>query len=535
VLEDLDRCYRAVQARDPRFDGWFFVGVTTTGIYCRPSCPARTPRPDRVRFFPSAAAAQQGGFRACLRCRPDAVPGSPEWNVRADVVGRALRLVADGVVDREGVAGLARRLNYGVRHLHRLLSTEVGAGPLALARAQRAQTARVLIETTTLSMADVAFAAGFASVRQFNDTVRQALGRTPTELRHHARHVRASATAPRDATAGRVTLLRRNALGAVALRLPYRRPMSTRPLFDFLGVRAVPGLEHDDGTVYARTLRLPHGNGSVELSPAPARDSADPGYVAARLLLEDLRDLGAAVAACRRLLDLDADPEAVDAALGEDPFLRPLVARVPGRRVPGTVDGFELAVRAVSGQQVSVAGARSVVGRLVRMAGTPIERADEAAGAPGGDALDRVFPSPEEVLAAPDAAFAMPASRRAAVRALARAVDEGALTIDRGADPAEVADGLLRLPGIGPWTAAYVAMRALGDPDAFLPTDLGVIRGLERVGIGRSRERVLEAAERWRPWRAYATAHLWGVEDATATTPRAHDQSRGRTTKEDAA
>ena len=330
---DFERCYRAVDSRDQRFDGWFYTGVRTTGIYCRPSCPAVTPKRENVDFFPSAAAAQRTGLRACRRCRPDAAPGSPDWDVRADVVGRAMRLIADGVVDRDGVPGLAARLGYTERHLHRMLTAQVGAGPLALARAQRAQTARILIETTDLGLAEIAFAAGFGSVRQFNDTIREVYAAVPSHLRATARH--------RPAGTG---------AGTVSLRLAYRAPLHVDALLDFFALRALPGLERVGDGSYSRGLRLPHGPAEVTLTPLP-------GYVAATLRLTDVRDLAPAVARCRRLLDLDADPEAVD----DDPRRRPGAHRrgrkEPGVRVPRAVDGFEMAVRAIVGQQVSVAGA----------------------------------------------------------------------------------------------------------------------------------------------------------------------------------
>jgi AraC family transcriptional regulator of adaptative response / DNA-3-methyladenine glycosylase II len=502
VVEDFEHCYRAVQSRDPRFDGWFFTAVSTTGIYCRPSCPARTPAREHVRFYQSAAAAQQAGYRACLRCRPDAVPGSPEWNVRADVIARAMRCIADGVVDREGVAGLAARLGYGARHLHRMLVAEVGAGPLALARAQRAQTARLLVETTGLGMAEIAFAAGFSSVRQFNDTVRQLLGRTPAELRARSAGARRRRPSPEQRPGAGVAT-------TIALRLPYRRPMAAAEALAFHGARAVPGLETFEAGTYTRTLRLPHGHALVVLAPGD-------GHVAARLALTALSDLAAAVARCRRLLDLDADPGAVDAALGADPLLRPLVRATPGRRVAGAAEGFETAVRAVAGQQVSVAAARQVLARLVDAAGP---HAGTAAGPGPGDpdeegaarAPARVFPTPAEMLAAPPQAFAMPRARREALLALARAADGGSLALDAGADPGEVAARLVALPGIGPWTASYVALRALGDPDVFLPGDLGVRRALERLGAPGAPAAALALAERWRPWRSYALMHLWSI------------------------
>jgi len=458
---DFDRCYRIVDSRDPRFDGWFFTAVTTTGIYCRPSCPALTPKRQNVRFYPSAAAAQRNGFRACRRCRPDATPGSPEWDIRADVAGRAMRLIADGVVDREGVPGLARRLAYTERHLHRLLTSELGAGPLALARAQRAQTARILVETTDLGLAEIAFAAGFGSVRQFNETIRQVYATSPSELRSPRR------PAP--------------TAGAISLRLPYRQPLHADALLEFLAARAVPGIESVDGGTYERALRLPHGPATIALTPAI-------GYVAATLRLEDLRDLAPAVARCRRVLDLDADPGAVDTTLAEDLALAPVIAKEPGVRVPRGADGFEIAVRAVVGQQISVAGARRVLGKLCA----------------GG-----LFPDAPALLDLPDEAFAMPAARRGTLRALAQAAVDGTLDLDGGADRGETERRLTQLPGIGPWTTSYIAMRALGDPDAFLPTDLGVRRGAAALGLPDDPARLEDHARRWRPWRSYAVIRLW--------------------------
>ncbi|HXW58111.1 MAG TPA: AlkA N-terminal domain-containing protein, partial [Solirubrobacteraceae bacterium] len=347
---DSDRVWQAIEARDPRFDGWVFCGVKTTGIYCRPSCPARTPKRENVRLFASAAAAQSAGFRACKRCRPDATPGSPEWDVRADLVGRAMRLIADGVVDREGVGGLARRLGYTERHVHRQLVAVVGAGALALARAQRAQTARILIETTSLPIIRVAFAAGFQSVRQFNATVREVFALTPSGLRARARrHGR-----PEDS-------------GALSLRLPYRPPLDADGLVAFLGLRAVAGVEQVLDGAYRRSLRLPHGAGLVELRPAD-------GHVHARYWLADLRDLGAAMQRSRALLDLDSDPDSVAEVLGRERLLEALVRAAPGRRVPGAVDGHELAIRAVLGQQVSVRGTATLAGRLTAAHGDALER-----------------------------------------------------------------------------------------------------------------------------------------------------------------
>ena len=478
---EFDACRRAAEARDSRFDGWFFTAVKTTGIYCRPSCPARTPKRENVVFYPSAAAAQAAGFRACMRCRPDAVPGSPEWDLRADLVGRAMRLIADGVVDREGVSGLARRLGYSERHLHRRLVDRLGAGPLQLARARRAQTARVLLETTDLPITDVAFAAGFSSVRQFGDTIREVFALAPRELRR--RRPRAPG-APRAARTG----------ATLSLRLPYRAPLDAAGLMAFLGARAVPGVEERLNGSYRRSLRLPHGAGTVELSPAG-------GHVQAALRLDDLRDLAAAVERCRRLLDLDSDPQAVVDALGGDALLGGLVREAPGRRVPGHVDGAELGLRAVLGQQVSVAGAATVAGRLAAELGEPLE-------APLGG-VARLFPSTAAIASADPEALPMPRSRARALAGLAAVIEAGELELDPGADRADTERRLLALPGIGPWTAAYVAMRALRDPDAFLPTDLGVRHALERLGRDGSPRAASAAAEAWRPYRAYATQHLW--------------------------
>jgi AraC family transcriptional regulator of adaptative response / DNA-3-methyladenine glycosylase II len=480
VIDDDDRLYRAVQSRDARFDGWFFVGVTSTGVYCRPSCPAMTPKRPNVRFYPTAAAAQGGGFRACRRCRPDATPGSPEWDQRADLVGRAMRLIADGVVDRDGVAGLARRLGYSERHVHRQLVAELGAGPIALARAQRAQTARVLIETTDLPFAQVAFGAGFASIRQFNDTIREVFARTPTDMRR-ARSRR-----------------RERRPGVISVRLAVRAPFDGSGAVGFLAKRMIPGVEELVGSTYRRTLALPRGAGVVELEP---RDD----HVRATLRLDDLRDLASAVQRSRRLLDLDADPVAIVDVLGQDPVLRPLVARTPGRRVPGAVDGLELAVRAVLGQQVSVTGACTLAGRLVAGVGTRLEAPD------GG--LTHVFPSAEAVADAPAGALTVPVRRADAIRHLAGRVASGALDLDPGTDRIGTAAALDALPGIGPWTRGYISMRALGDPDVFLATDLGIRRALERLGLSAADGPATEMASAWRPWRSYALFHLWGSLD----------------------
>ena len=536
MLLDHDRCYRAVTSRDARFDGQFVTAVRTTGIYCRPSCPAITPKRTNVEFWPTAAAAQLRGFRACRRCLPDAVPGSPDWNVRADLAARAMRLIGDGVVERDGVPGLATRLGYSERHLGRVLSAELGAGPLALARAHRAHTARLLVETTPMAMADVAFASGFASVRQFNDTVREVYGVPPTTLRTEAGRRAVPA-----------------ASGTIVLRLPYRPPFDAAGLLAFFGARAVAGVEQVDGGVYRRTMRLPRGPATVELALAPT-DSGSPGaaqrargsavaphvessrpaqqvrrshqgcdgqidarrgapqdvrrsqqgrdtHVVATLRLSDPRDLAPAVARLRRLLDLDADPIAVDAVLGADPVLASSVAAVPGIRLPGTVDPAETALRALLGQQVSVAAARTAAARLAEALG---ERLPPALV---GDGPDLLFPTAATVAERGVDVLTGPARRTASIVGVAAALSDGTLVLDAGRDAAAFRADLVALPGIGPWSAGYLAIRVLGDPDELLPDDLAVRRGARALGI----DDLPRHATRWAPWRSYAALHLWGA------------------------
>jgi len=462
---DEDTRYEAVRSRDARFDGEFFFGVATTGIYCRPSCPAVTPKRRNVRFFATAAAAQGSGFRACRRCRPDAVPGSAEWNVRADVVGRAMRLIGDGVVDREGVAGLAVRLGYSARQVQRQLTAELGAGPVALARAQRAHTARVLVQTTDLPITEVAFAAGFASVRQFNDTIRAVYASTPSELRTartpHAPKAPAKGTGP---SAG------------IPLRLAYRGPYQSGAVFDLLAREAVPGIEEITGTpgrrTYRRTLRLPYGTGIVAVDERPgALKAASPahpgGWLDARLHLTDHRDLTTAVQRLRRLFDLDADPYAVDERLGADPRLAPLVAARPGLRSPGTADPEELAVRALVG--------RAEAERLVRRYGKTLD-------APSGG-LTHLFPEPSALV---DAVPGEP------LAALAAALADGTVRLDGGVDRDDAEEALLALPGMDAATVAVIRTRALGDPDVAPP------------GV--------DVPDAWRPWRSYAVQHMEHLE-----------------------
>jgi AraC family transcriptional regulator of adaptative response / DNA-3-methyladenine glycosylase II len=494
IWRDTERCYRAVSSRDTRFDGQFITAVRTTGIYCRPSCPAVTPKRENVRFYPTAAAAQTNGFRACRRCLPDAVPGSPEWNIRADLAGRAMRLISDGVIERDGVPGLAANLGYSERQLGRVLTSELGAGPLALARAHRAHSARLLIELSDLSFSDVAFAAGFASIRQFNDTVREVFATTPTQLRALAKKRQ-----PRrkDTSKGQESA---HATG-LSLRLPLRTPFDGEGLLEFLATRCITGVEkvseHDGAlATYERTIQLPHGAALVELSPA-----AD--HVRCNVKLTDVRDLGSAVSRVRRLLDLDADPQAIDQVLSADSSLAPLVSKVPGIRVPGTLDPHELVMRAILGQQVSVAAARNAAGRLAEALGERIRITETANSSPS-----ILFPSMASIAENGWEILRGPKKRIETVCSVAAALaqDEPAVNIGRDAD--ELRNDLLALPGIGPWTADYIVMRVLNSPDILLTGDLALRKGAANLGI-ETPSALLERSRTWRPWSSYAGMHLW--------------------------
>jgi AraC family transcriptional regulator, regulatory protein of adaptative response / DNA-3-methyladenine glycosylase II len=475
MLVDTERGYRAVASRDTRFDGQFILAVRTTGIYCRPSCPAMTPKRRNVEFYGTAAAAQAAGYRACRRCLPDAVPGSPEWNLRADLAGRAMRLISDGIVEREGVTGLATRLGYSERHVTRMLTAELGASPLALARAHRAHSARLLIETTTMPFADIAFAAGFASIRQFNDTIRAVFAATPSQLRIGAKRHRPIFTA-----------------GKVSLRLAFRQPLDAAGILDFLGARAVAGVEQVTDE-YARTLRLPHGTATARMTPQS-------DHIDCTLRLSDMRDLGSAVARLRRLFDLDADPCAVDEVLSADPALAPSVARTPGIRVPGSVDGSEIVLRALIGQQITVAAARTALSRLTHALGERLVQPDSE--------LTTLFPTAEAIAEHGAEVLTGPRKRIDTIIAVSAAIAAGELDVHVGADREELTATLEKFSGIGPWTSGYVRMRVLGSPDVLLPGDVAVRKGAEKLGITDLAER----SAAWRPWRSYAGMHLWRAD-----------------------
>lgn len=480
---DVEAAYLALSSRDRRFDGRIWFGVTSTGVYCRPVCPAQTPKQANVRFFAAPAAAVSAGFRACKRCRPDSAPGSRHWDHRGDLASRALRLIADGAIDESGVAGLATSLHVSERHLHRTLVAEVGAGPLQLAVSRRAQTARLLVEQTDLPLAEIAFAAGFASIRQFNDVMRREFGSPPSQLRRT--HV-----APVPA-----------ADPALVLRLRLRPPYDSAALGDFLAARAIDGVERHESSALGWTHRrvVPLG---ARAAVTEVRVLGDHVVVRSDT---DLRDTAALVRRVRRWLDLDADPSTVDAALRRDRALRPLVEARPGLRVPTTVDAWETVVRAIVGQQVSVAGARTILGRIVAAYGIGV--ASGFTAFPTARVLAEVDP-------ADIASLGMPGARARTVVAAAIAVSRAAIDL-RSGDPDEVETALLALPGVGPWTAAYVRLRALADPDAFPDSDLGLRHAAAGLGLPDRARDLARRAEEWSPWRSYAAQHLW-----TSTTAR---------------
>lgn len=489
---DFDERYRAISARDTRFDGQFVTAVRSTGIYCRPSCLARTPKPQNVTFYPTSAAAHEAGYRACKRCLPEAAPGSPAWDLRGDTAARAMRLIADGVVEREGVPGLAARLGYSSRHLTRLLSAELGAGPLALARAHRAHTARMLLVGTDMPISDVAFSAGFASIRQCNDTIREVFGLTPGELR--ARRPAGGAVVP----------------GEIDLVLPYRGPLDATGIFSWMSARAVAGVEEATETSFSRHLRMPGGPVWFEVR----QDAASRLHLRARV--SRLGDLAPLVSTVRRIFDLDADPLAVDEALSTHPELAPLVARTSGIRVPGSADPHEMLIRAMVGQQITVVAARTALTALT-----------EALGERAADGL--LFPTMTAIAEHGAEVLRGPAARIRAITGAAAALADGSLTLTVGDDSAQQREALLAMPGIGPWTADYVRMRVLGDPDILLPGDVALRAGAAASGLPGEPGPLTAWAARTAPWRSYLSAHLWRAAPVRAPRERT---ARPTTTKE---
>jgi AraC family transcriptional regulator of adaptative response / DNA-3-methyladenine glycosylase II len=492
-MMDMDRiaCYRAISTRDARFDGRLFVGVKTTGIYCRPICPARTPKFENVSFYPSAAAAQEAGFRPCLRCRPETSPDLAFWRGTTNTVSRALALIEAGGLDEADVEGLANRLGVGARQLRRLFRQHVGASPIAVAQTRRVLLAKQLIHETSLPMAEVALAAGFNSVRRFNETFLQLFGRSPATLRRI-----------RDKT--------KHEAGALSVRLAYRPPYDWDAMLSFLSARAIPGVEAVSGNVYRRTIAVGDACGVISVAPA------DKNRVNVSVRFPDMAALPQIIALVRRVFDLAADPDMIGAHLSLDPVLAPLVAARPGLRVPGAWDGFELAVRAIFGQQITVPAATKLLGRLVEAYGTL-----RPATAKDGEGLSHLFPSPARLVRANLAVLGMPNARAIAVTSLAQAIFADPTIFSRGASLEEAIAKLRLLAGIGEWTAQYIAMRELREPDAFPAADIGLMRAMATAdGRRPSPSQLLSRAERWRPWRAYAALHLWATAIQLPTSSR---------------
>lgn len=482
---DDDACYRAFQMRDARFDGRIFSGVTSTGIYCRPICPARTPKRENMRFYRSAAAAQEAGFRPCLRCRPETSPDLGSWRGTSNTVSRALGLIEAGALDNGDVDSLAERLGVGERQLRRLFQQHVGASPVAVAQTRRVLLAKQLLHETRMPMAEVALAAGFGSVRRFNETFQQLFDRPPAKLRR---------LGGAEVAAGEG--------GAATIRLPYRAPYDWPAMLAFLSARAIPGVEAVREGRYARSLRVGAARGVVMIEPGEG------DYLKATLRFPKVEAWPAVIARVRRVFDLAADPAVIQAHLSEDPDLAPLVAARPGLRAPGAWDGFELAVRAVLGQQITVQAARMLAGKITAAHGAPLE--DEAANALG---LTHFFPEPGALAQADVETLAMPRARGRALVGLAAAAAADPELFGMRRSLNEAVAALRALPGIGEWTAQYIAMRALREPDAFPSADIGLMRALEGPdGVRPTAVELLARAERWRPWRAYAASHLWAAD-----------------------
>jgi len=483
MREPSDRFYEALKSRDRRFDGRFYVGVTSTGVYCRPVCPARTPKRANVRFFPCAAGAESAGFRPCRRCRPETAPGTPAWSGTSATVSRAMRLIAQGALDSGGMDDLADRLGVGARHLRRLFDRHVGASPLAVAKTRRIHFARRLLDDTELPMRDVAYASGFSSIKRFNTVMRETFRRSPTEMRR--------ATRACDRVAGE---------GRLDLRLPFKEPYDWDGVLEYFAARATPGVEEVRDGEYLRTFAYEDCRGVLRVRRCPEKPCVILSVPAsARRRLMDITER------VRRLFDLGADPLPIAALLGADPELTSVVRRRPGLRVPGAWDPFEVAVRAILGQQVSVRGATTLAGRLAQRFGERVKGLPE-------DGPHLLFPGPAALAEADVAAIGMPGKRGAGVRELARRVRDGELPLSWGECHDRTHAALVSVPGIGEWTAKYVAMRALGQPDVFLAGDLGVRKAMANGNGAPTAAEALARSEKWRPWRAYAVLYLWAKE-----------------------
>jgi AraC family transcriptional regulator, regulatory protein of adaptative response / DNA-3-methyladenine glycosylase II len=475
-------CYAASLSKDARFDGRFFVGVLTTEVYCRPICPAPMPKPGNVRFFTSAAAASEAGFRPCLRCCPEASPGTPEWNGSSELVTRALRLIDEGDLHDEGVRGVANRLHVSERHLRRLFIQYLGASPIAVAQTRRLHFAKKLISETTLPMTDVAFSAGFSSIRRFNGAIRETYGRSPSDLRYLSKRIRNG----------------KQPSPYLELKLSYRPPYDWDSIIEFFKARAIPGVEEVEPGCYRRSIRLDGQSGILEVRPIPGRH-----LLRLRVSPELSSSLMQVVARIRRMFDLGADPEIIELHLSKDPHLLPLVNSRPGLRVPGAWDGFEVAIRAILGQQISVPAATTLAGRLVEAYGEQMNDLGQAG-------ISRIFPAAEALQDASLAEVGLPANRRETIRCLAKSVVDERVDFAVSNGLEDFVDALIHLPGIGSWTAQYIALR-LSEPDAFPVGDLGLRRAATEQGEPPISEKsLLQCAEAWRPWRAYAAVHLWG-------------------------
>lgn len=498
---DQDRCYRALKSRDARFDGQFFTAVLTTGVYCRPVCPAPTPRRRNVRFYSCAAAAQEAGFRPCLRCRPETSPGTPAWAGTSTTVSRALRLIGEGALDEGSVEDLAERLGLGGRHLRRLFMEHLGVTPVAVAQTRRLHFAKKLIDETTLTMGDIAFSAGYSSIRRFNAAFRDVYGRSPRELR--------TGSGGREA----------NLSGApLKLRLAYRPPFAWEPLLQFFRDRATAGIETVEGGVYRRSLECGGSRGVMEVAHDAGRRA-----LTLTLHLNDARGLQAISSRVRQMFDLECHPSEIAAALKRDTFLRPALKKFPGLRVPGAWDPFELGVRVILGQQISVKGATTLAGRVARTYGRPLEYET----APG---ITHLYPRPEDLVEADLVKLGVVKARERAIHNFSRAVLEGAVRLDGSMDFDEVVEAIVALPGLGPWTAQVIAMRALREPDAFPAADLGIIRALSSEGERVRMKEILQLSEKWRPWRAYAALYLWKMDQVSRRKVSSREPRRKRKT-----
>lgn len=487
---DPEICYTALKSRDARFDGKFFTAVRTTGIYCRPICPAITPQKQNCTFYTSAAAAQEAGFRPCLRCRPEVAPGMALQPGISATVNRALRLIADGALDESSVTHLADRLGVEDRHLRRLFSRYLGASPITVAQTRRIHFAKQLLDETKLPITEIAFAAGFGSIRRFNDAMLQTYQRSPRDLRRDKQdHEFSPGT-------------------GITIKLPFAQPYDWPALVRFLSARTTAGIESISEAGYSRTIELAGQQGLVQVKPV-----AGQRYLLATIYFPEVKLLANIVERLRRLFDLNANILEITTHLQTDPVLRPLVESQPGLRVPGAWDEFELAVRAILGQQVSVQAATTLAGRLVERFGTPLSETMAELSGP----LLATFPRPEVLAQADLTQIGLPQARAAAISALAQKVAAQPAFFQSFQTLEDAVEQLCQLPGIGPWTASYIAMRALGEPDAFPASDLGIKHALEQLDPDFDPKKVTERAEIWRPWRAYATMYLWNPKDDKVT------------------